>query len=263
MSDPVLVSHDGPVGRITLNRPEVHNAFNEHVISGLQTAFDELGDDASVRVVVLAAKGRSFSAGADLDWMRRAATWGEEENRRDAEALAKMLRTVADCPRPVVARVQGGAYGGGAGLIAASDIAIAYENAIIGFTEAKLGLVPATIAPYVIEKIGASRARAMFLCADLIDAPTAMQFGLFYQVVSADELDWAVDAMVELLLRAGPEAQVACKALVRTVATTHSSAIDAYTADLIARIRTSGEGREGIEAFLEKRKPAWQRESST
>ena len=257
MSDPIIVSRDGPVARITLNRPEVHNAFDEQVIAGLQAAFDGLRDDASVRVVVLAGEGRSFSAGADLDWMRRAATWSEEENRRDATALAKMLRTIAEFPKPVVARVHGSAFGGGAGLVAASDIAIASDEAMFGFTEVRLGLVPATIAPHVVEKIGLGRALPLFLTGERFDARHAAEIGLVHQCVLAGELDDALNVIIQLLLTAGPEAQAACKTLVRTVAASERSTVDEYTADLIARIRTSPEGREGVTAFLEKRKPAW------
>jgi methylglutaconyl-CoA hydratase len=257
VGESVVVTRDGPVARVTLNRPEVHNAFNEEVIAALQSAFDALRDNAGVRVVVLAGEGRSFSAGADLDWMRRAATWTEEQNRIDAAALAKMLRTIAESPTPVVARVHGSAFGGGAGLVAASDIAIACKEAVFGFTEVRLGLVPATIAPHVIEKIGPGLALPLFLTGGHFDASRAAEIGLVHQAVLAEELDEAVDTIIGLLLNAGPDAQAACKSLVRTVAATARSEVDAYTAALIARVRTSPEGREGITAFLEKRKPAW------
>jgi methylglutaconyl-CoA hydratase len=256
--DPVLKTRDAPVARITLNRPEVHNAFNEDVIAALQSSFDALRDDTVVRVVVLAGEGRSFSAGADLDWMRRASTWTEEENRTDAAALAKMLRTIAEFPKPVVARVHGSAFGGGAGLVASSDIAIASEEALFGFTEVRLGLVPATIAPHVIEKIGPGRALPLFLTGERFNAHRAAQIGLVHQVVSPDDIDEAVNVITRALLEAGPNAQAACKELVRTVAVAQRSVADAYTAALIARVRTSPEGREGIGAFLEKRKPGWQ-----
>jgi len=258
LGESVVVSRDGPVCRVTLNRPEVHNAFNEQVIADLQSAFDALRDDSAVRVVVLAGQGRSFSAGADLDWMRRASTWTEQENRADAAALAKMLRTIAEFPKPVVARVHGSAFGGGAGLVAASDIAIASEEALFGFTEVRLGLVPATIAPHVIEKIGPGRALPLFLTGERFNAHRAAQIGLVHQVVAVDDMDDAVNAIVRALLEAGPNAQAACKELVRTVAAAERSEADAYTASLIARVRTSPEGREGIGAFLEKRKPGWQ-----
>jgi methylglutaconyl-CoA hydratase len=256
--DSILVSREGPVARVTLNRPEIHNAFNEDVIAALQSAFDTLHDDPAIRVVVLAGEGRSFSAGADLDWMRRASTWTEDENRADAAALARMLRTIAEFPKPVVARVHGSAFGGGAGLVAASDIAIAAEEALFGFTEVRLGLVPATIAPHVIEKIGPGRALPLFLTGERFNAHRAAQIGLVHQVVSPDDIDEAVNVITRALLEAGPNAQAACKELVRTVAVAQRSVADAYTAALIARVRTSPEGREGIGAFLEKRKPGWQ-----
>jgi len=257
MADSVLVSRDGPLARVTMSRPEVHNAFNEDAISGLQAAFDSLREDPGVRVVVLAGEGRSFSAGADLDWMRRAANWSEEENRRDAIALAKMLRTIADFPKPVIARVHGSAFGGGAGLVAVSDIAIASDQALFGFTEVRLGLVPATIAPHVVEKIGSGRALPLFLTGERFNAARALEIGLVARVVSPDALDSAVDEVVAALLRCGPDAQAACKVLVRAVAGADRAEVDTYTADLISGIRTSTEGREGVSAFLEKRKPSW------
>jgi methylglutaconyl-CoA hydratase len=258
MTDSVLVSRDGPVGTVTLNRPEVHNAFNEDVIAGLQSAFDDLSADEAVRVIILRGEGRSFSAGADLDWMRRAAAWSEEQNRQDATALARMLRTIAECPRPVLARVHGSAFGGGAGLVAASDIAVASTEALLGFTEVRLGLVPATIAPHVIEKIGPGRALPLFLTGDRFPASWAAEIGLVHRVVEPDALDESVNDVVSLLLAAGRDAQAACKQLVRAVAAAKPAEADAYTAAMIARIRTNPEGREGVAAFLEKRKPTWQ-----
>jgi methylglutaconyl-CoA hydratase len=244
------------VATVTVRRPEVHNAFNERVIAELNEAFDAVSSDDDVRVVVLAGGGRSFSAGADLDWMRRAAAFSEEENRRDAAALAKMLRAMAECPRPVVARVQGSAFGGGAGLVAASDIAVAAASARFGFTETRLGLVPATIAPHVIEKIGPGWALRLFLTGERFDAARALSIGLVYRVVPDEELDVAIDDVVATLLAGGPQAQRACKELVRRVAF-DSQEIDEYTSELIARVRSSDEGREGVLAFLEKRDPRW------
>jgi methylglutaconyl-CoA hydratase len=261
MGDEVVVSREGPVARVTMNRPEVHNAFNEELIAGLQHAFDSVSGEATVRVVVLGGEGRSFSAGADLQWMRRAATWSEEKNREDATALAKMLRTVANCPKPVVARVHGNAFGGGSGLCAASDVAIASSEALFGFTEVRLGLVPATIAPHVIEKIGAGRALPLFLAGARIDAVRAAEIGLVFRAVPADHLDSAVDDVVGALLEAGPQAQASAKALVRAVDGADAATADAYTAELIAHVRTDAEGREGVNAFLEKRRPSWHPET--
>jgi methylglutaconyl-CoA hydratase len=245
-----------------MNRPEVHNAFNEDVIAGLQAAFDGLRDDDSVRVVVLAGEGRSFSVGADLQWMRRAARWSEEQNRQDATALARMLRTIAEFLKPVIARVHGNAFGGGSGLCAASDVAIAAESAVFGFTEVRLGLVPATIAPHVVEKIGPGRAMPLFVTGERFSAARAAEIGLVHRAVPDAEIDAAVGETIAALLECGPQAQSAAKALVRAVAGADGAAADEYTAALIGRIRTSEEGREGVNAFLEKRKPAWHPEAS-
>jgi methylglutaconyl-CoA hydratase len=253
----VRASREGSVATLTMARPDVHNAFNEHLIAQLREAFEELGSDESVRVVVLAGEGKSFSAGADLDWMRRAAGFSEEENRRDAAAAAALWRAIAECPKPVVARVHGNAFGGGAGLVAASDIAIASEQAMFAFTEVRLGLVPATVAPHVVEKIGPGRALPLFMTGERFDAHRALAIGLVHQVVPAAELDVAVGGVVDQLLAGGPTALAACKELVRHVAANRRSEIDDYTAELIADVRAGDEGREGVGAFLEKRKPNW------
>jgi methylglutaconyl-CoA hydratase len=257
LGDSLIVSRDGPVAAVTMARPEVHNAFNEHLIAQLREAFEELSSDDSVRVIVLAGEGKSFSAGADLDWMRRAAGFSEEENRHDAAAAAALWRAIAECPKPVVARVHGNAFGGGAGLVAASDIAIASEQATFGFTEVRLGLVPATVAPHVVEKIGPGRALSLFLTGERFDAPRALDIGLVHQVVEAGQLDVAVGGVVDALLSGGPDALAACKQLVRTIASTDRAEIDAHTAAMIAGARAGEEGREGVTAFLEKRKPKW------
>jgi methylglutaconyl-CoA hydratase len=240
----------------------VYNAFNEDVIAGLQGAFDGLRDDPTIRVVVLAGEGPSFSVGADLQWMRRAAAWSEEENRKDATRLAQMLRTIAEFPKPVIARVHGNAFGGGSGLCAAADVAIAAESALFGFTEVRLGLVPATIAPHVVEKIGPGRARPLFVTGERFSAARAAEIGLVHRVVPDGQIDAAVGDTIEALLQSGPHAQAAAKALVRAVHAADGASADAYTADLIARIRTSEEGREGVNAFLEKRKPNWHPEAA-
>ena len=220
-------------------------------------AFDELSGDRDVRIVVLASEGPSFSAGADLDWMRRAATFSEDENLRDARALAAMLRCIAECPHPVVARVQGSALGGGAGLVAVADIAIVAESATFGFTEVRLGLVPATIAPHVVEKIGQGRALPLFLTGERFDAAHALAIGLVYGVAADHELDSAVEKVVETLLLGGPRAQSRCKRLVRMVSGRSGVEVDEDTAQMIAEVRAAAEGREGVRAFLERRKPNW------
>jgi methylglutaconyl-CoA hydratase len=257
MAELVRLSHDGPVATVTMARPDVHNAFNEHLISQLREAFDTLGEDDKVRVVVLSGEGKSFSAGADLEWMRRAAGFSDEENLRDAAAAAALWRAVAECPKPVIARVHGNAFGGGAGLVAAADIAIAADTAMFGFTEVRLGLVPATVAPHAVEKIGAGRALPLFLTGERFDAPRALAIGLVHQVVPTTQLDVAVGAAVDALLMGGPEALAACKELVRKSESTNRAEIDGYTAALIASARAGEEGREGVAAFLEKRKPQW------
>jgi methylglutaconyl-CoA hydratase len=258
MSEQVVrVSRDGPVARVVLCRPQVHNAFDEHLIAQLHDAFRRLAQDEGVRAVVLAGEGPSFCAGADLDWMRRAAAWGEEENRRDAVALAAMLRAVAECPRPVVARVHGNAFGGGVGLVAAADLAVAAASAQFAFSEVRLGLAPATVAPHVVEKIGPGWALRLFLTGERIDAQQALRIGLLYRVVPPEELDAAVEEVLRLLLAGGPRAQAACKELVRRVARERGPAVDDYTARLIAALRSGAEGREGIGSFLEKRRPSW------
>src|SRR6266540_3267495 len=252
LNEVIAVNREGPVATITMARPEVHNAFNEHLIAQLHDAFHSLGKDDTVRVIVLAGEGKSFSAGADLDWMRRAASFSEEENVRDAAAAAALWRAVAECPKPVVARVHGNAFGGGAGLVAASDIAIAAESAMFGFTEVRLGLLPATVAPHVVEKIGPGRALPIFLTGERFDAQRALAIGLVHQVVPQEQLDVAVGAVIDQLLAGGPNALSACKELVRRVAFADRTKIDEYTAALIASARDGDEGREGVGAFLEK-----------
>jgi methylglutaconyl-CoA hydratase len=252
-----VLTREGSVATVTMARPEVHNAFNEHLIAQLHAAFRSLGGDDRVRAVVLAGEGKSFSAGADLDWMRRAASFGEDENLRDAAAAAALWRAVAECPKPVVARVHGNAFGGGAGLVAASDIAIAAESAMFGFTEVRLGLLPATVAPHVVEKIGPGRALPLFLAGERFDAHRALAIGLVHQVVPQEQIDVAVGTVVDQLLAGGPKALRACKELVRRVSNADRSKIDDYTPTLIASARADDEGREGVTAFLEKRKPTW------
>jgi methylglutaconyl-CoA hydratase len=258
MAEPRYVEHtrDGLIDTVTLNRPEVHNAFNEHVIAELAAAFDDIAKSEGTRVVLLRGEGRSFSAGADLDWMRRAADFSEEENRHDAAALAAMLRAVAECACPVVARVQGNAFGGGAGLAAAADIAVAGMSARFAFSEVRLGLVPATIARHVIRKIGPGHALPLFLTGERIDAQRALAIGLVHAVADDDALDAGIAAVVDALLAGGPEAQRRCKELMRRVAP-DAGDIDEYAAALIASVRGTEEGREGVAAFLEKRRAGW------
>ncbi len=258
-TDRVTVHRDGPLATVTMNRPEVHNAFDEAMMDALTDAFLALAEDRAVRVVVLGGAGRSFSAGADLEWMRRAAGYGEEENRADARRLAAMLQAVDQCPKPVVARVQGAALGGGTGLVAACDVAIAAERASFGTTEVRFGLLPAVISPFVLRAVGPRHARRLFLTGERIDARRALEIGLVHEVVAEAELDARVAAVVDLLLEGGPEAQAATKELVRLVLgmPQGGSILTEATCAAIAARRASAEGREGIAAFLEKREPAW------
>ena len=258
MPDSLLVQHEGPVARVRLDRPELHNAFDAALVAGLTEALERLAADASIRVVILEGEGASFSAGADLNWMRGMACASEAENRDDALALARLMRTLDALPRPTIARVHGAAFGGGVGLVACCDIAIGVPEAKFGLTESRLGLLPAVISPYVIAAIGPRQARRWFASAEIFDADTACRIGLLHDVVNATALDTAIQRQVDLLLKAGPVAAAGAKALVRRVAAGVDGArIDADNADLIAALRVSPEGQEGIAAFLDKRKPGW------
>jgi len=246
------------VRTLTLQRPALHNAFDAGLIAALTAALEAAADAPQVRVVVLAGAGASFSAGADLQWMRGMAAAGEEDNRRDAEALARLMRTLDELPRPTIARVQGAAYGGGVGLVACCDIAIGTREARFGLTESRLGLLPAVISPYVIAAIGPRQARRWFATAESFDATTAAAIGLLHEVVAADDLDAAIARQVRLLLAAGPQAAAAAKGLVREVAGCHDrDRLDRDNAALISRLRVSAEGQEGLSAFLDKRPAAW------
>ena len=258
MSETLQKQRDAGVLRLRLDRPSLHNAFDTTLIATLTQALEEAGADAFVRVVVLEGSGASFSAGADLNWMRGMASASEAENRVDALALARLMRTLDELPKPTIARVHGAAFGGGVGLVACCDIAIGVPEAKFGLTESKLGLLPAVISPYVIAAIGARQARRWFATAEIFDAATALQIGLLHQMVAAEQLDAAVQRQVELLLKAGPIATATAKSLVRQVAASSDrDALDTGNAELIARLRVSAEGQEGLAAFLEKRTPAW------
>ena len=249
--------HDG-VAVIALNRPDLHNAFNETLIAELTEVLNVLDDDDAVRAVVLAGNGKSFCAGADLNWMKKMAGYGAAENLADAQALALMLRTLNGLSKPTVARVQGAAYGGGVGLTACCDIAIAAIEATFALSEAKLGLIPATISPYVIEAIGARQARRYFLTGERFDAAEAYRIGLVHDIVPIADLDDRVNEVLGALMLAGPRAQLECKALIRGVAHRPiDAAVIAGTAEHIAAVRASPEGKEGVAAFLQKRSPAW------
>jgi len=246
------------IGIVTLDRPDVHNAFNETLIAELTEAMLALGANDGVRVVVLAGNGPSFCAGADLNWMKRMATYGRAQNLADAKGLAVMLRTLHDVPKPTVARIHGAAYGGGVGLAACCDIVIAAVEATFSLSEAKLGLIPSTISPYVINAIGARQASRYFLTGERFEAAEAFRLGLAHDIVPIAQLDDRVNETLGPLLVAGPHAQRECKALIRAVA--HRPIDDKLVADTVRRIaavRASPEGKEGVAAFLEKRSPAW------
>lgn len=246
------------VATVTLNRPDVRNAFNETTISDITLAFDQLGRDEAVRAIVLAANGPAFCAGADLNWMKKMAGYSHEENNADAMQLAEMLRTIYLCPTPVVAKVQGDCYAGGMGLVAACDVVVAVEEANFCLSEVKLGLIPATISPYVIKAMGEQAARRYFLTAERFTAQQALRIGFAHEVVAAGELDATVAAIVKALVNNSPNAVQQAKVLVRDVAGLPvTDALLADTAERIAHIRASEQGREGVQSFLEKRKPAW------
>ena len=258
MSENLIVEKRNTIAIVTLNRPEVRNAFDDVLIANLTKTFLELDKDDSVRVVVLAGTGKAFCAGADLNWMKRMAGYGYEDNLKDAKALAQMLKTLDRMSKPTVARVHGPAYAGGVGLVAACDIAIGSQDAEFCLTEVKLGLSPATISPYVVRAMGERLARRYFLTGEVIDAGEAYRLRLLSDVCPPEELDGAVNAILGHLVVGGCAAHAKIKDLVRTVATGEvDDAMIADTAKRIAEIRVSEEGREGIASFLEKRKPAW------
>jgi methylglutaconyl-CoA hydratase len=249
---------DAGIATVTLNRPDVRNAFNDEVIAEMTATFVEFGDRAEVRCIVLAANGPAFCAGADLNWMKRMAGFSYDENLADARALAQMLRVLYRCPKPTIARVQGDVYAGGTGLVAACDIAVSVDTANYCLSEVKLGLIPATISPYVIRAMGARAAHRYFLTAERFGAAEALRIGFVHEVVKADQLDAKVGEVAQALVAAGPQAVKACKQLLQDVA---GREIDHVLVDRtvkgIADIRVSDEGREGIQSFLGKRKPGW------
>ena len=252
------VSKKDGVARVTLNRPELRNAFDDALIRELRRAFSDVEKDSSVRVMVLGGNGPAFCAGADLNWMKRMAGYSYEENLADAKGLAEMLATLDRLPKPTIARVHGPVFAGGTGLVAACDIAVGTPEAKMCLSEAKLGLSPATISPYVMRAMGEREARRYFLTAEIFDAQEALRIGMLSLLVQPGELDAAIDGLLKHLLAGGPEAHAKIKALIRTVAGRRpDDALVAETAKQIAEIRGSAEGREGIASFLDKRKAAW------
>ena len=258
MTNAIENTRQGAVLTLTLSRPDIRNAFNDEVIAEITAAFQNAASRAEVRAVVLAAQGPAFCAGADLNWMRRMADYSRAENLADAGALAEMLRVMYECPKPTIARIQGDVYAGGMGLVAACDMAVSVDTANFCLSEVKLGLIPATISPYVIRAMGARAAHRYFLTAERFDAQEALRIGFVHAVVNADALDAKVAEMTNALVSASPNAVRSCKTLVQEVAgRAIEAALIARTVEGIADIRTSSEGREGVQSFLQKRKPSW------
>jgi methylglutaconyl-CoA hydratase len=256
--DPVLrVEREGARARVTLARPEVRNAFNAELIARLRDTFLGLADEPDVRVVILEGAGKTFCGGADVNWMRGSLELSEDENVRDAEAMSDMYRAVDRCPKPVIAKVHGAAVGGGAGLCAVADVVVAENETVFGFTETKLGIIPAVISPFAIAKIGVSNARRYFLSGERFDALRAQAIGLVHEVTGVDALDGTVDAIAREFDTAGPSAVGAAKRLISAVRAASYDETRELTARSIARQRTTAEGQEGLRAFLERRRAGW------
>jgi methylglutaconyl-CoA hydratase len=251
------LERDGTVARVTLSRPDVRNAFNAELIAELTRIFRELDLRPKICAIVLAGEGKVFSAGADITWMRASLELSEEENRRDAEALSDMYRAIDRCSKPVIARVHGAAIAGASGLCAVSDIVISADDAVFGFTETKLGIIPAVISPFVIAKIGVSHARALFLTGERFGAQHALRIGLVHQIVPSSELDSAVEKILEELRSASPTAVTAAKRTLQAVQAASYEDTRAISARAISAQRVSAEGQEGLRAFLERRRPSW------
>ncbi len=253
----IRVERRGIAAYVTLARPEVHNAFNERLITELGAIFELLDGDDTLRAVVLQGEGRNFCAGADLNWMGASLQYSHDENIADALSMSDMFRAIDTCRHPVIGRIQGFALGGGSGLAAVCDIVIVAEDAKFGFTEARLGIAPAVISPFVVKKIGESHARALFVTAERFDAAHALAIGLVHKVVPADQLDAAVEAVLRDIGQSGPMGVRAAKLMARTVTQLEPDEARETTASTIASLRTSTEGQEGIRAFLEKRRASW------
>ena len=257
MSELVRVERAGDVLRVTLNRPDVRNALSGELLLQLRAAFEEAAEDTSVRAAVLAGEGKDFCAGADLGEMKKLGAATKDENRADAQRLSAAFASIEAFPRPVIGRVQGNVFGGGAGLVAACDISVVARDARFAFSEVRLGIIPAVISPYVVRRLGAGRARQLFLTGERFDGATAAAYGLAAEAVEADALDERVDALLELILAGSPDAQRRIKLLVRAVSERDLEEAAAMTPQFIADARASEEGQEGLLAFQEKRKPNW------
>jgi methylglutaconyl-CoA hydratase len=256
-SEHLHLERRGPVARVTLNRPDVHNAFDDALIARLGDVAAELAEDDSVRVAILAGAGDSFCAGADLNWMQRMVAYSEVENLADALAMARMFEAWRDLPKPVVGRIHGAALGGGVGLTAVCDLAVASTEAVFGFTEVRLGILPAVISPFVVAKLGPAAAQALFLTGERFDARRAYELGLVQRLVEPAALDAEVEKVADQLVKGGPRAQARIKRLVAEIAGRSPHQVHGLTAGAIARARVSPEGQEGMQAFLERRDPPW------
>lgn len=253
----ISYSTENQIAKVLLNRPEVHNAFNDVMIRELLEVFQEISKSDDIRIAILTGSGKSFCAGADLNWMKRVIHFTYEENKKESLDLADLFYLIYSLPKPTIARVNGSAIGGGAGLVAVCDIAIASEEAKFSLSEVKLGLVPACISPYVIRKVGEGRCREFFLTGERLTAERALKLGLINQVVPPEKLDEAVEETSKKLLSSGPNALTMCKQLLQNVPGMSFEQAKTYTAEMIASLRVSPEGQEGMNAFLEKRKPKW------
>ncbi len=253
----LILKIQNAIGNVILNRPDIHNAFNDKMIEELSSVFDEIDKSNEIRAVILSGEGKSFCAGADLNWMRRVKDYSYEDNLKESLALADMLYKIYSCSKPTVAKVQGYAMGGGVGLVAVCDIAVASTDAKFSFSEVKLGLIPACISPYVVKKCGEGRCREFFLTGERMSAEKALNAGLINLMVPPDCLDKAVDGLVNQLLSSGPEAIKKCKELLKVVPLMTVDEFKRYTAELIAKTRISDEAQEGMSAFLKKEKPKW------
>lgn len=247
----------GPVATLTLNRPEVRNAFNAQLISDLVTTLEDIANDDSIRVLVLTGAGAAFCAGADLNWMRESLAYSHEQNLADATALDALFDTLNSLPKPVIGRINGPALGGGVGLVACCDLAVAVEEAKFGFSEVKLGIIPAVIAQYVVPKIGVSQSRALFVSGEQFSAERAFEIGLIHAITGAGELDAVIASLCKRMLTSGPRAVGAAKQLIAAVWERERAEAKAFAIEAIAAARTSAEGQEGLSAFLEKRRPGW------
>lgn len=252
-----VATDDRGVTFVTLNRPEIHNAFNDKLIEEITSAFNEISSSDNTRLVVLSGEGKSFCAGADLNWMSSMVNYSMEENVADSRKLAKMFQTINSCPKPVIGKINGHALGGGVGVVAVCDYAITHEKAKFGFTEVRLGLVPAVISPFCINKIGESNARAWFMSGEMFKGEQAKHMGLIHEVTSFEDYETRVEQIINSYLMAGPKAAVAAKSLIKNVLAKEESELENYTCTEIAKKRISDEGQDGMKALLNKEKPSW------